>query len=75
MVRYTSYGERNASFVTNDTSDILEYSFQIFLSHNNTCAFRVENNVGVQLCICVCHNYSFVLLSTIGRFRPIGLHR
>ena len=62
----TTHGKWNCSLLTDDTSNILEHTLQILIAHYDTRAFRVENYVGVQLCVCVGHIAS-VFIFIIGR--------
>ena len=47
MVGHTTNCKWNRAFVTDNATDILEHTLQIFITHDDTCAFRMKNNVGV----------------------------
>ena len=55
MVGHTTYGEWDAPFAANGSTNILEYTLQILVTHDDARALCMKHDVNVQLCVCVCH--------------------
>lgn len=56
VVGDSAYCQRTATYIIDYATDILEDFGEIFYAHGYPRAFHMEDDVQIELCICVCHD-------------------